>query len=67
MVGTDMDLEKRVVREARRGGKEKPVKTSKPAQSPAWAPALQQIYGSVLDETLPKEIQDLLSKLDSKT
>jgi hypothetical protein len=62
-----MDLEKNSAREVRRGGKDKTVKDGRKAPSPAWAPALQQIYGSVLDESLPKEIEDLLNKLDSKS
>ena len=59
-------MEKQSARGPRRGGKDKTVKDSKSAEAPAWAPALQQIYGSVLNESLPKEIQDLLSQLDSK-
>jgi hypothetical protein len=62
-----MDLEKQGAREVRRGGKDKSVKDSKKAPSPAWADALQQVYGSVLDESLPKEIEELLNKLDSKS
>jgi hypothetical protein len=67
LVGTDIDLENLGAKKERRGGKDKSVKENKRTASPAWAPALQQIYGSVLDESLPKEIQDLLNKLDSKS
>jgi hypothetical protein len=66
LVGTD-NLENLGAKKERRGGKDKSVKENKRTASPAWAPALQQIYGSVLDESLPKEIQDLLNKLDSKS
>ena len=62
-----MDLDKQGARREDRGGKDKTVKDSKKSPGPAWAPALQQIYGSVLDESLPKEILDLLNKLDSKS
>lgn len=67
LVGTDMDLDKQGATEDRRGGKEKTVKDGKHTSNPAWANALQQIYGTVLDESLPKEIQDLLNQLDSKS
>lgn len=62
-----MDLEKLGAGKVRGASKDKTVKSSKRTPSPAWAPALQQIYGTVLDESLPKEIQDLLNKLDSKS
>jgi hypothetical protein len=61
-----MDLEKQGAGEAGRGAKEDSVKAGKKTPNPAWTDALQQIYGTVLDESLPKEIQDLLNKLDSK-
>jgi hypothetical protein len=66
LVGTDMDLEKQGANEVNRGGKDKTVKDNRKAPNPAWTDALQQIYGTVLDESLPREIQDLLNKLDSK-
>lgn len=62
-----MNLKKQGADDASSGGKDKTVKDSKKAPSPAWADALQQIYGTVLDESLPKEIEDLLNKLDSKS
>lgn len=63
----DSVLEKKVAGGARCAGGKDSVKSGKGAESPAWAPALQQIYGTVLDEALPKEIEDLLSKLDDKS
>lgn len=34
------------------------------AASPGWASGLRQLYDSVLDEPLPDNFKDLLSKLD---
>jgi len=34
--------------------------------SPGWASGLRQLYDSVVDEPLPDQFKDLLSKLDAK-
>lgn len=39
-------------------------KNSNKAASPGWASGLRQLYNSVLDEPLPDNFKDLLSKLD---
>jgi len=62
-----MDLEKRVAKGERRGGKEKTVKDGKTTQNPGWTTGLRQLYDSVVDEPLPDSFKDLLSKLDSKS
>jgi hypothetical protein len=47
-----------------------PAKTAKPAvgpNSPGWTHGLRQLYDSVVEEPLPDNFKDLLSKLDSKS
>jgi hypothetical protein len=67
LAGTDIDLEKKVARGARRAsGKDNTVKTSKAPANPGWANGLRQLYDSVVDEPLPDSFKDLLSKLDRK-
>jgi hypothetical protein len=34
--------------------------------SPGWASGLRQLYDSVLDEPLPDNFKDLISKLDKR-
>ena len=42
------------------------VNSSKKAAPPGWASGLRQLYNSVLDEPLPDNFKDLISKLDNK-
>lgn len=39
----------------------------KQSQRPGWANGLRQLYDSVVEEPLPDNFKDLLSKLDSKS
>lgn len=41
--------------------------SSRKAASPGWASGLRQLYNSVLDEPLPDNFKDLLSKLDKNS
>ena len=49
----------KVARGKSRGGSKQPA-------SPGWASGLRQLYNSVLDEPLPDNFADLISKLDDK-
>jgi hypothetical protein len=54
---------------SRKGVKEisaKAVKPVGPPGSPGWASGLRQLYDAVVEEPLPDNFKDLLSKLDSK-
>lgn len=39
----------------------------KKSQRPGWANGLRQLYDSVVEEPLPDNFKDLLSKLDAKS
>lgn len=39
---------------------------TKPSNKPQWANGLRQLYDSVVEEDLPDQFKDLLSKLDAK-
>lgn len=39
---------------------------SRKDSSPEWASGLRQLYDSVLDEPLPDNFKDLISKLDKR-
>ena len=46
---------------------DKPIDSSKPGQErPGWSRGLRQLYDSVVEEPLPDNFKDLLSKLDTK-
>ncbi|WP_229658536.1 NepR family anti-sigma factor [Tsuneonella deserti] len=65
LAGTEKDLEQRDAKgERAQDGKDKASPLKRKADTPGWTSGLRQIYDSVLDESLPPEIQDLLSKLD---
>ena len=36
------------------------------AKQPQWANGLRQLYDSVVDEDIPDQFKDLLSRLDAK-
>lgn len=40
--------------------------TRKQQEDPKWANSLKRLYDSVVDEPLPDNFKDLLSKLDDK-
>lgn len=44
-----------------------PVPATKKVATPGWASGLRQLYESVVDEELPDNFKDLLSKLDAKS
>ena len=49
----------------------KPVSVGKPKrivakENPEWANGLRKLYDSVVEEPLPDQFKDLLSKLDAK-
>jgi hypothetical protein len=60
---------KKPTAKSREGAKTISAETARPvgrAGSPGWANGLRQLYDSVVDEPLPDNFKDLLSKLDSK-
>ena len=42
------------------------AKNKAPSERPEWATGLRQLYDSVVDEDIPDQFKDLLSKLDTK-
>lgn len=70
MFGTFMTTDKGEAKKQPSPGGEKDrndVKRQKKDGQPGWANGLRQLYDSVVDEELPPEIKNLLSKLDGKS
>ena len=43
---------------------EQSTTSPKPAEMPGWAAGLRRLYDSVVDEEIPDNFRDLISKLD---
>lgn len=58
------DIKKRKGRQIRAA--EQTTTAPKPAEMPGWAAGLRRLYDSVVDEDIPDNFRDLISKLDKE-